>query len=148
LRFRGWTVHVVDVAVVVPQQGLAGKTIQDLAHCLREAYVLAGVPSTSQPAAVDPRLAQPLIATLHKALRIAESRSARSHDIYRCTQKAWMAINMAVPYTAVIAALRAALPERTTLSHYGEHADHAQIRHLYARAISLIGVAASQPGVA
>lgn len=67
LRFAGWTVHVDQATVTVPQQDLAGKAIQDLAYCLHKAYVLAQVRLSSRPAVLEP--AQVAITDLHTASR-------------------------------------------------------------------------------
>lgn len=148
IRFAGWTVHVDQATVTVPQQDLAGKAIQDLAYCLHKAYVLAQVRLSSRPAVLDPAQVPSLISTLHHAQHIAESRwSACSHDVYRCTRDAWEDTGMVVAYAALIRALRAALPPRTTLTEYSDQADLAAICQLYTRAAALTG-RDSQRGVA
>jgi hypothetical protein len=140
LRFGGWTVHVDRAAVTVPSQDIAGKAIEDLAYCLHEAYVLAGVRIASGPPVYGPALADDLTATLHHAQQIAQKQwSARSRDVYRCTRDAWEETCMAVPYALLIRSLRAALPERTTLIDYNDHGDRDQVCGLYARAIALLG---------
>jgi hypothetical protein len=148
LRFAGWTVHVDGAAVTVPSQDITGKAIEDLGYCLHKAYVLAEVRIGSRLPALEPALVPELIATLQHARRIAASCwAAHSHDVYHCTRQAWEQDGMAVPYAALIRALRAALPQRTTLIDYTDHADLPQICQLYARAVALIG-ADSQRGAA
>jgi len=150
VRFGGWTVHVDGVAVTVPNQDTAGKAIDDLAYCLHEAYVLAGVRLASQPVPVPgPHLVQALIATLQRAQQIAQSRwSARSRDVYRCTRDAWEETGMAVPYALLVRSLPAALPERTTSTDYNDGRDRHRICELYARAITLLGDGAGERGAA
>lgn len=147
VQSAGWVVHIDGVAVRVPTQPTAGKSVDILADCLHEAYVLAGVRITSGPAKLAPEHFEPLIATLQRARKIARTKwSARSHDIYRCTREAWEATGMSAPYTQVIRALRAALPEHTTLSEYNARATHTAICDLYTQAVTVF--TASQRGVA
>jgi len=148
VSYAGWTVHVDGVAVTVPRQGTGGKDVDDLDVCLREAYAVAGVRQTCGPAAGGARLTEALIATLHLARRLAGQWPAASFDVYRCTRDAWEQTGMAVPYTQLIRALRAALPKQTTLSDYTGHSDRAQIRDLYGRAIELLGGGPGERGAA
>lgn len=149
VTFAGWTVRVDGAKVTVPDQDITGKTIDDLSVCLQKAYSVAGVPQTYEATAGGPRLTEALIATLQHARNIANQRwSVRSRDVYRCTFDAWEHCGMAVPYTQLIRALRAALPEPTTLTDYNDHGDRAQIKDLYRRAIALLGRTSGERGVA
>jgi hypothetical protein len=69
LPVAGWTVHVDQSTVTVPQQDLTGKAIQDLGYCLHRAYVLAQVRISSRPGEDTPTVVA--YATLIRALRSA-----------------------------------------------------------------------------
>lgn len=146
--YRGWTVHVDGVAVTVPRQETAGKTVGELDVCLREAYAAAGIPLTCGRAAAEAGLNESLIATLHLASRLAAQWPAGSIDVYRCTRDAWEHTGMAAPYAQLIRALWTALPERATLSDYAASADRAQVDELYGRAVELLGGRPGKRGAA
>lgn len=146
--YGGWTVHVDGVAVTVPRQETAGKTVGDLDLCLREAYAAAGVPRPYRRAAGEAGSTELLNETLQVAARLAGQWATRSVDVYRCTSEAWESTGMAAPYAQLIRVLWAALPEQTTLSDYAAGADRAQIVELYERAIARLGGRPGQRGAA
>lgn len=138
LRWRGWVVHVLDCAVVVPHQPTKGKTIGDLAVCLRSAYALIEVgEATSGPTTGARRLARggPLAVAVAEVISAAAEMVGQSPhrgacDVYTCLTRAWEDGGMRVPYTAVLAAVRACLPAGTTLTDFNEAA--AGVEPVYA----------------
>ena len=130
LRWRGWVVHVVDGAVVVPYQPTEGKAIGDLAVCLRSAYALIEVgDATSGPTTGARRIARggPLAVAVAEVISLAaetagQSPHRRGCDAYACLRQAWEDDGMQVPYAAVVAAVRACLPAGTTLTDFNEAA--------------------------
>lgn len=134
LTWRGWVVHVVDGAVVVPQQPTAGKAIGDLAVCLRSAYALIEVGDvTSGPTTGARRVARGgslAVAVAEVISDAAEGAGRWPHrvgcDVYECLRRAWEDGGMRVPYAAVVAVVRACLPAGITLSDFGEAAAGVQ----------------------
>lgn len=129
LRWRGWDVHVVDGAVVVPQQPTEGKAIGDLAACLRSAYGLIEVgDATSGPTTGARRIAlgSPLAFAVAEVISLAAD--AAGHwphqvcDVYDFLRRAWEDDGMQVPFAAVVAAVRACLPAGITLTDFSEAA--------------------------
>jgi hypothetical protein len=130
LRWRGWVVHVVDGAVVVPQQPTEGKAIGDLAVCLRSAYGLIEVgDATSGPTTGARRIALggPLAVAVAEVISLAadaagQSPHRRVSDVYDFLRRAWEDDGMQVPFAAVVAAVRACLPAGITLTDFSEAA--------------------------
>jgi hypothetical protein len=130
LRWRGWVVHVVDGAVVVPLQPTEGKAIGDLAVCLRSAYALVEVgDATSGPTTGARRIARggPLAVAVAEVISAAAEAAGRSPHrggcyVYDCLRRAWEDDGMRVPYAAVVAAVRACLPAGITLTDFSEGA--------------------------
>ncbi|QFS94556.1 hypothetical protein FIV07_27675 (plasmid) [Mycobacterium sp. THAF192] len=126
VRWAGWTVHILDDAVTVPRQSSDGKSIADLATCLRSAYAelgvigdrtsgpttgLRGVPRDTELAAA---VAQVIVAAAQLAAPLGHC------DVYFCLRKAWQDGAMRVPYAAVLATVRASLPDNTTLADFND----------------------------
>lgn len=129
-KWRGWVVHVVDGAVVAPHQPTAGKAIGDLAVCLRSAYGMIEVgDATSGPTTGARRIAHggPLAVAVAEVISLAADAAGQSphrgaYDVYDCLRRAWEDDGMQVPYAAVVAAVRACLPARITLTDFSEAA--------------------------
>jgi hypothetical protein len=123
-------VHVVDGAVVVPQQPTEGKAIGDLAVCLRSAYGLIEVgDATSGPTTGARRIALggPLAVAVGEVISLAADAAGQSPhrgvcDVYDYLRRAWADDGMQVPYAAVVAAVRACLPAGITLTDFSEAA--------------------------
>ena len=133
VAYRGWEVHIGHHgAVTVPMQPTEGKSVADLATCLRAAYrrVDVGGP-TSGPttgAGRTPRggelgtVVGEVLTTAAGAL--AGNASAVAHCyIYDALRTAWEQTGRAAPYAAVLAAVRAQLPPHTTLTDFAAKVD-------------------------
>jgi hypothetical protein len=135
LTWRGWVVHVVDSAVVVPLQPTEAKAIGDLAACLRSAYALIEVgDATSGPATGVRRIARggPLAVAVAEVISEAAEAAGRwpgrvGCDVYDCLRRAWEDDGMRVPYAAVVAAVRACLPPGITLTDFSEAAGAGRV---------------------
>ena len=130
VAYRGWEVHIGHHgAVTVPMQPTEGKSVADLATCLRAAYrrVDVGGP-TSGPttgAGRTPRggelgsVVGEVLMTAAGAL--AGNASAVAHCyIYEALRAAWEQTGRAA---AVLAAVRAQLPPHTTLTDFAAKVD-------------------------
>lgn len=151
VQLDGWLVNIAGPYVTVPRQDSTGKTSASLARCLAIAHNLAGITTLGPADTVvrSPRLGAALIDTMNGAQEIARKYwSPRSRDVYGSVRDAWQAHGMVVPYTLLIAAVRAALPPDTTLIDYNDRADQTQIDELFSRAVELFDAAARQWGVA
>lgn len=153
LQFGGW-ITTIDAhgAVRVPYQGTDGKTIEDLAFCLRCGYALlrgaedlptAVSPLTSTPPAVSPAAAQRIADVLRSARALAQRHHGGSHDVYIGLSNAWQSDEMRVPYRLLIKAVRAALPYPTTLTDYCLASSREALIDLYSSAIELLDPAAA-----
>ncbi|MEX7474254.1 hypothetical protein AB4Z39_31660 [Mycobacterium adipatum] len=148
VRWRGWAVHIQEAAVVVPQQASAGKTITDLATCLRAAYALVYVGDrTSGPTTGlrgiprDADLAAAVADVITTAADLATRHAFQRHgcDAHSCLRKAWEDTDMRAPYAAVLATVRAALPGSTTLADFSDAAEDASaVVGLLRRAAALV----------
>lgn len=148
VRWRGWTVHILDAAVLVPQQPSAGKSIKDLATCLRAAYALVFVGDrTSGPTTGlrgvprDVGLAAAVAEVVTTAADLAARAAFQHHrgDAHSCLHKAWEDTDMRAPFTAVLATVRAALPAGTTLADFSDDAEDAgAIVNLLRRAAGMV----------
>lgn len=146
VRWAGWTVHILDDAVTVPRQNSSGKSIADLATCLRSAYAELGVigDRTSGPTTGlrgVPRDTE-LAAAVAQVIVAAAQLAAPLHhcDVYFCLRKAWQDSAMNVPYAAVLATVRASLPDNTTLADFNDDAPGSgHIVELLRRAAGKVG---------
>ncbi|OBJ10874.1 hypothetical protein [Mycobacterium sp. 1465703.0] len=140
----GWCVTISGPNVTVPGQDSAGKSIEDLAALLQAAYRMAATPINSGIgllARVRTSLSEPLMADLVAVLRAAQRLAAQqwnraSRDVYRCLALAWRNTGMAVPYTLLVAALRAGLPPSTTLCDFNSDANLHSVHALFEIAIA------------
>lgn len=144
LTWRGWTVHIVDgEAVTVPMQPLDGKSSADLAAILRSAYsaVTVGDPGSGPTTGLrrvrpGTELADAVAEVISVAADRADRHRRQSFDVYDCLKQAWAGGGMAVPFGAVLAAVRQALGDGT-LADFTEHADSEAIYALLRRAQEL-----------
>ena len=157
LRFGGWNVSIdAHGAVRVPYQDTTGKTIEDLAFCLRCGYALlrgaedlptAVSPLTSTPPAASPPVAQRIADVLRSARALAQRHQGGSHDVYIGLSKAWQSDEMSVPYRLLVKADRAALPYPTTLTDYCLASSRETLLDLYSAAIGLLDPATAGTAV-
>lgn len=157
LRFGGWNVSIdAHGAVRVPYQDTTGKTIEDLAFCLRCGYALlrgaedlptAVSPLTSTPPAASPPVAQRIADVLRSARALAQRHQGGSHDVYIGLSKAWQSDEMSVPYRLLVKAVRAALPYPTTLTDYCLASSRETLLDLYSAAIGLLDPATAGTAV-
>lgn len=148
VRWGGWTVHIQDTAVLVPQQSSVGKTIGDLATCLRAAYALVfvGGPTSGPTTGLRgiPReagLAAAVAEVITTAAELADRPAFQHHhcDVHTCLRKAWEDTDMRAPFATVLATVRAALPAGTTLADFnGEAKDASATVDLLKRAAAML----------
>jgi hypothetical protein len=146
LSWRGWHVHLDGESVRVPVQDGDGKSIDDLDDLLTAAYRMLNIPIARRPstlAALRAGLPAPLtgrvVQILRAAQRLADNRwGSRSSGVYDCTHQAWQDAGMGVPYTLLVTALRAALPQPgASLADYHHTATAAALHTLYDHAVGL-----------
>lgn len=166
INFRDWFVDVDQAGkVTVPTQIVTTQDSADFATCLSAAEHYAAVlglraPLGRRPALpYDPGLPPmppPSAATLASILTAAKREAAanwtsRTCDIYSCTRTAWENTNINVPFSAVLGALRKALPSRkaATLSEVNDRSrGRADIVAFYDHAIALLQSPAAINGAA
>lgn len=140
LTWRGWTVYVVDdAAVTVPTQEVDGKSVDELAAVMRSAYSMITVGDRTSGPTTGLRRVR---AGSELAVGVAEVCSAAADisgrrtdpDVYGVLKHAWVDQGMAVPFAAVLQAVRHALGESITLTEFGERADATATCELLGRA--------------
>ena len=166
ITFRDWFVDVDQAGkVTVPTQIVTTQDSADFATCLSAAehyaaQIRLGSPVRQRPELpYDPELPpapKPSAATLVAILTAAKRKAAgewtsRKCDIYNCTQTAWENTDINVPYSAVLGALRQALPSHkaSSLSEVNDRSrGRADIVAFYDHAIALLQSPAAINGAA
>lgn len=146
MELAGWTVVIDGQAVTVPHQPIAGKTLEGLRRCLREAYAMRNIAVAGGMgtwATIRPTLPRNVLDYIAGVLDSARRGVYRpgpfsGFDFYRCTRLAWERADMKVPFALVLAAMRAVLPPGMTLTAYGDAVSGDGIDALYAAALAAV----------